>query len=122
MKSRIAPSCHQRPLSLNILWSTDMKHEVLRSMSVDQLWALHEEIVAKLSLKIEAEKRELERSLARLQNKPNMRRPYPKVRPKYRNPEMPSETWSGRGRQPRWVDAQLRSGKKFDELLIAQTH
>lgn len=99
-----------------------MKHELLRSMSVDQLWALHEEIVAKLSLKIEAEKRELERSLARLQNKPNVRRSYPKVRPKYRNPEMPSETWSGRGRQPRWVDAQLRSGKKFDELLIAQTH
>jgi DNA-binding protein H-NS len=108
------------------MWGTDMKHEELRSMSVDQLWALHEEIVAKLSQKIEAEKRVLERRLALLQgtpeNKSNDRRPYLKVRPKYRNPEMPSETWSGRGRQPRWVDAQLRSGKKFDELLFAQTH
>jgi hypothetical protein len=25
---------------------------------------------------------------------------------------------SGRGKQPHWVDAQLRSGKKFDELLM----
>jgi DNA-binding protein H-NS len=103
-----------------------MKNRDLATMSVDQLWTLHEEICAVLPTKIDAEKQELERRLARLQgsidNKPNARRPYPKVRPKYRNPERPSETWSGRGKQPRWVGAQLRSGKKFDELLIAQTH
>ena len=39
------------------------------------------------------------------------RRPYPKVFPKYRNPKKPAETWSGRGKQPRWLTAQLRSGK-----------
>jgi len=103
-----------------------MKNQDLAKMSVDQLWTLHEEIRAILSAKIDAEKHELERRLARLQgrieNKPNARRPYPKVHPKYRNPERPSETWSGRGKQPRWVGAQLRSGKKFDELLIARTH
>jgi DNA-binding protein H-NS len=94
-------------------------------MSVDQLWDLHEEVVALLSNKIDAEKRELERRLAllqRIEKKPNARRPYPKVHPKYRNPERPSETWSGRGKRPHWVGAQLRSGKKFDELLISQTH
>jgi DNA-binding protein H-NS len=104
----------------------DMKDEALVSMSIDQLWDLREEIVALLSTKIDAEKRELERRLARLQgmteHKPTARRPYPKVHPKYRNPERPSETWSGRGKRPHWVGAQLRSGKKFDELLIAQTH
>ena len=39
------------------------------------------------------------------------RRPYPKVLPKHRNPKNPAETWSGRGKQPRWLTAQLRSGK-----------
>jgi len=103
-----------------------MKDEDLMSMSVDQLWNVHEEIVAMLSTKIDAEKHELERRLSllqgRIENKPNARRPYPKVRPKYRNPDRPSETWSGRGKQPHWVGAQLQSGKEFDELLIAQTH
>ena len=102
-----------------------MKERDLASMSIDQLWTLHEEVRAILSTKMDVQKRELERQLARLQgrieNKTNERRPYPKVCQKYRNPEMPSETWSGRGRQPHWVSAQLRSGKKFDELLIAQT-
>jgi DNA-binding protein H-NS len=29
------------------------------------------------------------------------RRPYPKVTPKFKNPQDPSQTWSGRGKQPR---------------------
>jgi DNA-binding protein H-NS len=104
----------------------NMKDKDLMLMSVDQLWNFHEEIVAVLSIKIDAEKQELDRRLAllqgRIENKANARRPYPKVHPKYRNPERPSETWSGRGKQPHWVGAQLKSGRKFDELLIAQTH
>jgi DNA-binding protein H-NS len=103
-----------------------VKPKQLQRMSVDELWILHEEVRGVLSTKLDIEKRELERRLIQLngsiENKPKARRPYPKVRPKYRNPEMPSETWSGRGKQPRWVGAQLRSGKKVDELLISQTH
>jgi DNA-binding protein H-NS len=103
-----------------------MKDLDLATVSIDQLWTLREEVRAILSTEIDVQKRELERQLARLQgrveSKTNERRPYPKVGQKYRNPEMPSETWSGRGRQPHWVSAQLRSGKKVDELLIAQTH
>jgi DNA-binding protein H-NS len=103
-----------------------MKDQNLAMMSVDQLWALYEKVGAALPTRIDAEKRLLEQRLVRLQgrieNKTNARRPYPKVHPKYRNPERPSETWSGRGKQPRWVGAQLRSGKKFEELLIARTH
>jgi DNA-binding protein H-NS len=103
-----------------------MKNQDLANMSINQLWTLHEELCAILSTKMEAEKQELERRLARLrgvtENDSNARRPYPKVHPKYRNPERPSETWSGRGKQPHWVSAQLKSGKKFDQLLIAQAH
>jgi DNA-binding protein H-NS len=82
-------------------------------MSVDELWILHEKLCAILSVKLDAGKHELERRLAqvsgRIEHKQE-RRFYPKVHPKYRNPERPSETWSGRGKQPRWVGEQLRTG------------
>jgi DNA-binding protein H-NS len=38
--------------------------------------------------------------------------------PKYANPADPSQTWTGRGRRPRWVDAALSSGKSLDDLAI----
>jgi DNA-binding protein H-NS len=41
-----------------------------------------------------------------------------KVKPKYRNPANKSETWSGRGRQPRWFAAAIKAGKKESSLLI----
>jgi DNA-binding protein H-NS len=94
----------------------------LATMSVHELWILHDQVRSILPVKIAAEIQELERCLARLhgraENKPRERRPYPKVQPKYRNPERPLETWSGRGKQPRWVSSQLEAGKKPDELLI----
>jgi DNA-binding protein H-NS len=49
---------------------------------------------------------------------PAERRPYPKVAPKFRNPDRPSETWAGRGKRPRWVIAQLARGKRIDDFLI----
>lgn len=41
-----------------------------------------------------------------------------KVLPKYRNPENADETWSGRGRQPKWVQAALAGGDKLSDLAI----
>ncbi|MDD7971101.1 H-NS histone family protein [Roseinatronobacter alkalisoli] len=40
------------------------------------------------------------------------------VEPKYANPANPSETWTGRGRKPRWVVAALGAGKSLDDLAI----
>lgn len=40
------------------------------------------------------------------------------VAPKYRNPANPSETWAGRGKQPRWLAAYTDAGRKLDEFLI----
>jgi DNA-binding protein H-NS len=101
----------------------------LECMSVDQLWSLHEMIVSELARKIRAEKERLEQRLRELglseadaSNMPaKRRRRYPKVHPKYRNPERPTETWAGRGKQPRWLKEQLRSGKKLDDFKI-ETH
>ena len=38
---------------------------------------------------------------------------------KYRNPENPNETWAGRGRPPKWVQAALESGQALEDLAIA---
>jgi DNA-binding protein H-NS len=37
--------------------------------------------------------------------------------PRYRNPENPSETWSGRGPQPAWVQTLRSRGVRLDDLL-----
>lgn len=42
-----------------------------------------------------------------------------KVAPKYRNPANAAETWTGRGRQPRWLSAYTDAGRNRDEFLIA---
>ncbi len=41
-----------------------------------------------------------------------------KVAPKYRNPANAKETWTGRGKQPRWLAAETSKGKKLEEFLI----
>ncbi|WP_407153957.1 H-NS family nucleoid-associated regulatory protein [Bradyrhizobium sp. STM 3557] len=91
-------------------------------MSVDELWNLHEEVVGELSGKIAAEKSKLDERLHRLGTPHDefrhARRSYPKVLPKYRNPNNPAETWAGRGKRPRWLRSQLRSGKKLDDFRI----
>jgi DNA-binding protein H-NS len=46
------------------------------------------------------------------------KKPRGKVAPKYKNPANGLETWTGRGRQPRWVADALAGGKSLDDLLI----
>ena len=38
--------------------------------------------------------------------------------PKYRHPENPELTWSGRGRQPEWMKDALENGQSKDDFLI----
>jgi len=38
--------------------------------------------------------------------------------PKYRNPENPKQTWSGRGRRPDWIRAALDAGTDLAEFQI----
>ncbi len=41
-----------------------------------------------------------------------------KVAPKYRNPANSAETWSGRGKHPRWMAAYVAEGRKPEDFLI----
>jgi DNA-binding protein H-NS len=106
------------------------------AMSVDDLWRLHESIVKVIAKKIRAETQRLENRLrllgptetsrerfhekspsARKSRKPN-RRPYPQVKPKYRDHTNPSVTWSGRGKLPRWIRAQISLGRQLEDFKI----
>jgi DNA-binding protein H-NS len=111
-----------------------MRKQDLTAMSLEELWQLHEELTKLLADKVLAEKRELETRLEKLNRVEIIRdagsaqllyrtdrpprRKYPKVLPKYRNPLAPSETWSGRGKQPRWIVAALETGQRLDDLRI----
>jgi DNA-binding protein H-NS len=104
-----------------------MKPHDLESMSTEELWSLHELVALVLARKISAEKARLDQRLRqldlgdtphRVDEMSSSRRPYPQVFPKYRNPAKPSETWAGRGKQPGWLTAQLRSGKRLDDFRI----
>lgn len=94
-------------------------------MSVDELWELHQAVITELARKMAAERTKLELRLQRLGVAGNgiltARRPYPLVRPKYRNPKNRRETWAGRGKRPRWLAAQLQSGKELSDFLIRHT-
>lgn len=41
-----------------------------------------------------------------------------KSAPKYQNPADTSQTWTGKGRKPNWVNDALESGKTMDDLKI----
>jgi DNA-binding protein H-NS len=41
-----------------------------------------------------------------------------KVKPKYQNPADGSQTWTGRGRHPRWIAEGLANGKALDDFRI----
>jgi DNA-binding protein H-NS len=105
----------------------------LDAMPTDEMWQLHVEIGRLLSIRLNSEKRELERRLVRLHRESDVkqedasvaerqlqeRRRYPRVLPKYQNPNEPSETWSGRGKQPRWLIAALKAGHVIEDFIIS---
>jgi DNA-binding protein H-NS len=117
-----------------------MDKSELEAMPLDDLWSLHEQLTALLSKRIIAEKRQLESRLVQLNrgriaqasasvemkssaagHKP-ARRPYAMVFPKYQNPSQPSETWSGRGKQPRWLVSALKAGGRIEDFKIPDAH
>src|SRR5918999_3605978 len=97
---------------------TFMKRTELDRLNTDDLWSLHVEVSQLLKHRIQAEKLQLEKRLKLLEAPVSGRRSYPPVTPKFRNPNQPSETWSGRGKQPRWLVAQLGSGKRIEDFKI----
>jgi len=40
------------------------------------------------------------------------------VEPRYRSKANEADTWTGRGKQPRWLVAELEKGAKLEDFLI----
>jgi len=101
----------------------------LKSMSIDKLSKLKDQVDTILHTKVADERRTLQAELGKLSRlststvsskgfRVGARGP---VAPKYRNPENPSETWAGRGLKPLWLAAAIKAGKKLEHFSIAQT-
>ena len=100
----------------------------LKSMSIDKLTKLREQVETTLRIKVADARRALEAELVKLSRfstsgsrskgvRLGARGP---VAPKYRNPENTSETWAGRGLKPRWLAEAIKAGKKLEHFSIAQ--
>jgi DNA-binding protein H-NS len=98
----------------------------LKSMSVAKLRGLRDQVDAAIAQKIRARRSELEMELSALarhapqglRGKARGGRRMGPGPPKYRNPKDPSQTWAGRGLQPRWLKEAIKSGKKLEAFLI----
>ena len=72
---------------------------------------------AEARAKVEAFARDLGYSLAELVG-PEMKTTRAPAPPKYRHPENPALTWSGRGRKPQWFVDALAAGTTAGDLEI----
>jgi DNA-binding protein H-NS len=102
-----------------------MKIGDLEKLPLDDLWELHTRVESILAERVGQEKRKLEQQLQKLgeygdkRSDTRERRQYPKVPQKFRNPAYPAQTWSGRGKQPRWVKSLIASGATLEDLRIS---
>ena len=100
----------------------------LKTMSIDNLVKLRDQVEAALASKVTEQRRAVESELSKLggfsggprRAKVGRGGARGSVAPKYRNPDNPSETWAGRGLKPRWLAAAIKEGKKkLEDFAIA---
>jgi DNA-binding protein H-NS len=77
-----------------------------------------------IATKFAARRQELETQLSQLlkMNGNSTRRGRGKMRTvavKYRNPKNADEVWSGRGRMPLWLGAEIKAGKEREDFLVS---
>jgi DNA-binding protein H-NS len=99
---------------------------ILEKMPTGKLQSLRAEVEAMIATKVAERRGELQSQLSELlkisgqDNGTRLGRG--KARSagiKYRNPKNAEEVWSGRGRMPLWLGAQIKAGKDRDDFLIA---
>jgi DNA-binding protein H-NS len=104
-------------------WESDSMK--LESMSTAELEALRATVEAMIADKIAERRQHLETELAKLagifgeRTARNAKATTRTSAAKYRNPDNVTEIWSGRGRRPLWLDAQLKAGKDLELFLAA---
>jgi DNA-binding protein H-NS len=95
----------------------------LEKMPTGKLESLRAEVEAMIASKVAARRQELQSQLSELleisgnggRGGPGKAR---SVAAKYRNPKNADEVWSGRGRMPLWLGAEIKAGKDREDFLI----
>jgi DNA-binding protein H-NS len=96
----------------------------LEKMPTGKLESLRAEVKAMIASKVAARRQELQSQLSELLEISGNggRGGSGKARnaaAKYRNPNNADEVWSGRGRMPLWLGAEIKAGKDREDFLIA---
>jgi DNA-binding protein H-NS len=104
-----------------------MRVDHLGDMAIDELIDLHQHVDQLIEQGLSTEKLALRQKLARIeqyerhkgldQPAAEARDSRKSARAKYRNPDS-GETWSGRGRLPRWMVALIEQGAEREDFLI----
>jgi DNA-binding protein H-NS len=98
---------------------------ILEKMPTGKLESLRAEVEAMIATKVAERRQALQSQLSKLLeisgNGDGTRRGHGKMRSvaaKYRNPKNTDEVWSGRGRMPLWLGAEIKAGKDRDDFLV----
>ena len=110
-----------------------MKNIQLNKLSLEDLLKLRDLVAKVLVERVEAEKRDLEARLNRLKSANIVEFPAGEARAAaatrfyepswvkvvYANPADPTDVvWSGRGRRPMWLVAELKKGRKLSDFQV----
>jgi len=97
----------------------------LKNLPLNKLLSLQEILNEAIEVRRETEKQDLLEKMTVLAaesgyslNEIMNNKPKKSAVIKYRNPENFSESWTGRGRKPKWIKHLLDSGKKLDDFNI----
>lgn len=97
----------------------------LGGMSLKQLVDLEQKVKDAIAEKRDSERARIKEEMAALAQKHGFSikevlglQKMRSVAIKYRNPENPSETWTGRGRKPNWLSAKLSKGAKIEQFTV----
>jgi DNA-binding protein H-NS len=123
------PKLNQPPIEFLSISEGDQTLTIdLNSLSLKELKDLQSQVAKAVSgyedrrkrealSELEEKARALGFTLAELTGLATMRKRSP-AKAKYANPANSADTWSGRGRKPRWFSEALAKGKQPDDLVI----
>jgi DNA-binding protein H-NS len=93
-----------------------------------ELEALQDSVASELRKRANKRKADARRQITEIASKHGINlaeltaanKPGEKSAAKYRDPDNQFNTWTGRGRKPAWLEAQLKAGKTLEQMAIAQ--
>ena len=98
--------------------------EDYKALPFDDLRTLHREIGALIAQRRHETLEQLKQQIAVLGFNvndlvPTKKRGAASASVKYRDPNAPENTWSGRGKHPKWLKDNLAEGRSLEEFVVA---